>query len=63
MGTNYLAGTSNEAILSAVNQILSGNPKKGTIPYLWDGNASGRIADILLRYAISYMEVARSFGN
>jgi UDP-N-acetylglucosamine 2-epimerase (non-hydrolysing) len=53
MGTNYLAGTSQEAILSAVNQILSGNPKKGTIPYLWDGNASGRIADILLRYAIS----------
>jgi UDP-N-acetylglucosamine 2-epimerase (non-hydrolysing) len=51
LGTNYLAGTSPERILAAVEEILLGNPKKGTIPPLWDGRSSERIAEILLRLA------------
>jgi UDP-N-acetylglucosamine 2-epimerase (non-hydrolysing) len=49
MGTNYLTGTDPAMILSAVNEILSGNAKKGSIPPLWDGRAAERIAGILLR--------------
>jgi UDP-N-acetylglucosamine 2-epimerase (non-hydrolysing) len=48
LGTNYLAGTRPESILSAAREILSGNAKKGTIPPLWDGHAAERIVDILL---------------
>jgi UDP-N-acetylglucosamine 2-epimerase (non-hydrolysing) len=49
LGTNYLAGTMPEAILSAAREILSGNAKRGTVPPLWDGEAAGRISAILLR--------------
>jgi len=49
LGTNYLVGTSPEAILSAAGEILLGNAKKGTIPPLWDGHAAKRIAEVLLR--------------
>lgn len=48
LGTNYLAGTRPESILAIANEILSGNPKKGEIPPLWDGKSSERIADIVL---------------
>jgi len=49
IGTNYLAGTKREGILSVACEILSGNAKKGSIPPLWDGIAAERIADILLQ--------------
>ncbi|MBI5418502.1 MAG: UDP-N-acetylglucosamine 2-epimerase (non-hydrolyzing) [Deltaproteobacteria bacterium] len=49
LGTNYLAGTKPEAILSAAREILSGKAKRGAVPPLWDGEAAGRIAAILLR--------------
>jgi UDP-N-acetylglucosamine 2-epimerase (non-hydrolysing) len=49
IGTNYLAGTKREGILSVASEILSGNAKKGSIPPLWDGIAVERIADILLQ--------------
>jgi len=49
VGTNYLAGTRPEAILSAARRILSGNGKKGNVPPLWDGRAAERIVDVLLR--------------
>jgi len=48
LGTNYLAGTSPETILSAAWEILSGNAKKGTIPPLWDGHAAERIVEVLM---------------
>jgi len=53
MGTNYLAGTSPDAILAAAGEILSGKAKKGRVPPLWDGKAAGRIAEILLRHGPS----------
>ena len=53
MGTNYLAGTSPDAILAAAGEILSGKAKKGRVPPLWDGKAAERIAEILLRHGPS----------
>jgi UDP-N-acetylglucosamine 2-epimerase (non-hydrolysing) len=49
IGTNYLAGTKPDAILTAAREILSGRGKKGAVPPLWDGRAAERIVDILLR--------------
>jgi UDP-N-acetylglucosamine 2-epimerase (non-hydrolysing) len=49
IGTNYLAGTKREEIISVAREILSGNAKKGSVPPLWDGAAAERIADILLQ--------------
>jgi UDP-N-acetylglucosamine 2-epimerase (non-hydrolysing) len=49
IGTNYLAGTKPDAILTAAREILSGRGKKGAVPQLWDGRAAERIVDILLR--------------
>jgi UDP-N-acetylglucosamine 2-epimerase (non-hydrolysing) len=49
IGTNYLAGTDPVSILAAAREILSGHPKRGTIPRHWDGHAAERIADIILR--------------
>ncbi|MBA3058911.1 MAG: UDP-N-acetylglucosamine 2-epimerase (non-hydrolyzing) [Gammaproteobacteria bacterium] len=43
-GTNTLVGCSREAILGAVDAILSGNGKRGRLPELWDGRAAQRIA-------------------
>ncbi len=62
IGTNYLAGTDPDRILSIANEILEGgeeqespmsnvqSPKgKGRIPPLWDGKAAERIVEIILR--------------
>jgi UDP-N-acetylglucosamine 2-epimerase (non-hydrolysing) len=48
LGTNYLAGTRPEAIVSVAREILSGQGKKGTIPPLWDGHAAERIVEVLM---------------
>jgi len=42
-GTNELLGTRPEAIQPAMEKLLSGKWKKGSIPELWDGNTSKRI--------------------
>ena len=52
VGTNYLAGTDPVRILSAADEILAGNAKKGAIPPLWDGRSSERIADVFLTLAL-----------
>lgn len=46
-GTNELAGCDTETIIALARQILDGNWKKGRIPELWDGAATGRIIRIL----------------
>jgi UDP-N-acetylglucosamine 2-epimerase (non-hydrolysing) len=46
-GTNYLVGTDPVAVLAVVEQILAGQSKVGRVPELWDGQAAGRIADVL----------------
>jgi UDP-N-acetylglucosamine 2-epimerase (non-hydrolysing) len=47
IGTNELLGTSPKNIEPAMKILFSGKWKKGSIPYLWDGNCSKRIVNIL----------------
>jgi UDP-N-acetylglucosamine 2-epimerase (non-hydrolysing) len=49
IGTNILVGNSVEELRSELNNIVQGRPKRGSIPPLWDGHASERIAQVLLR--------------
>lgn len=48
IGTNELVGTEPENIKAYLEKLFAGEWKKGTIPYLWDGNAAKRIVDQLL---------------
>ncbi|MCL6543970.1 MAG: UDP-N-acetylglucosamine 2-epimerase (non-hydrolyzing) [Bryobacteraceae bacterium] len=48
-GTNRLAGTSKESILSAWEQTKA-NPKRGELPPLWDGHAAERCVEALRRF-------------
>ena len=52
IGTNYLAGTDPEKILSIANKILEGREKNGKIPPLWDGQAAERIVEVLVNEVI-----------
>ncbi len=47
IGTNRIVGTVTEDILSAYRAELD-DPVSGRIPDLWDGQAAGRIVDVLL---------------
>ncbi len=49
LGTNRLAGTSRESILAAWNDFRT-NPRKGSVPPLWDGNAAARCVDALREF-------------
>jgi UDP-N-acetylglucosamine 2-epimerase (non-hydrolysing) len=44
VGTNILVGQEMGRLSSEVERILAGGQKKGSVPPLWDGNASERIA-------------------
>ena len=48
LGTNVIVGMDTEKIISESFKVLSGTFKKGQIPPLWDGNAAGRIVDLIL---------------
>jgi UDP-N-acetylglucosamine 2-epimerase (non-hydrolysing) len=43
-GTNVLVGTSLDALIAAVDDVLENGGKTGRIPALWDGKAAERIA-------------------
>jgi len=47
LGTNTVVGNDMDRLRAEVHRILSGLPKRGQVPPLWDGKASERIADIL----------------
>jgi UDP-N-acetylglucosamine 2-epimerase (non-hydrolysing) len=49
LGTNILVGQDHDKMLKAFEKLFSGNWKKGSIPKLWDGHASKRIVEHLLR--------------
>lgn len=49
IGTNTLVGTSFTNLEKIVVEFLSKGPKSAGIPELWDGNASQRIIEILLK--------------
>ena len=51
LGTNFLMADLNpETVRVQMEEILSGKAKKGVIPPLWDGKASERVADILVKH-------------
>jgi len=47
-GTNVLIGHDMEKLRNELAKILAGHAKKGSVPPLWDGHASERIADVLV---------------
>ena len=47
IGTNHMIGTDFNKVVDASISILSGEVKSGSIPDLWDGNASVRITKII----------------
>ncbi len=49
MGTNELLGTNPDAIAPAMQKLLSGKWKKGSIPPLWDGHTAERIVEIICK--------------
>lgn len=51
-GTNELVGQDPAKIVPAARAILAGKTKKGRIPRYWDGHASERIIEILLRESV-----------
>jgi UDP-N-acetylglucosamine 2-epimerase (non-hydrolysing) len=48
IGTNILIGNDMEKLRTEVLKVLHGNTKQGSVPPLWDGHASERIANILV---------------
>jgi len=52
MGTNELLGTNPYAIAPAMQKLLSGNWKKGSIPPLWDGHTAERIIEIIYKLSL-----------
>ncbi|MEW6214088.1 MAG: UDP-N-acetylglucosamine 2-epimerase (non-hydrolyzing) [bacterium] len=51
IGTNVLVGQNMTRLKEEVDGILSGKGKKGSVPPLWDGKASERIAAVVERWA------------
>jgi UDP-N-acetylglucosamine 2-epimerase (non-hydrolysing) len=47
MGTNVVVGRDMGRLHAEVDRILAGKAKSGTVPPLWDGKASERIAHLL----------------
>lgn len=49
VGTNTLVGRDMDRLKKEFENIISGHGRQGRIPYLWDGRAAARIADIVLK--------------
>ena len=50
VGTNTVVGSDPKRIRNASDQILKGRGKIGSVPDLWDGRASHRVAKVLTRH-------------
>ena len=48
LGTNILVGQDMARLRGEAQRIMAGDAKKGTVPPLWDGKASERIAEIII---------------
>jgi UDP-N-acetylglucosamine 2-epimerase (non-hydrolysing) len=53
LGTNTLVGDDTDRLRAELSKILAGNAKRGSIPPLWDGHSSERIADVIVDSASS----------
>ena len=47
IGSNQVAGTDTEKIITAYRNVVNGDWRRPQIPPLWDGQAAGRIVEIL----------------
>lgn len=54
IGTNELVGTDLNDLKRAIEKLLNGNWKKGSIPELWDGKTAQRIVERFLELSIEY---------
>ena len=50
-GTNTIVGTDADAIMSCYEDIIDSGGKAGRVPELWDGEAAGRIVQVINRWA------------
>jgi UDP-N-acetylglucosamine 2-epimerase (non-hydrolysing) len=50
VGTNVLGGTNPTSVAKAIAKNLGGSQKVGKIPDMWDGKASDRIVDALVKH-------------
>jgi UDP-N-acetylglucosamine 2-epimerase (non-hydrolysing) len=50
LGTNRLVPPTREALLDAIHDVLAGKHRVGTVPPLWDGHASERIAQLVASF-------------
>jgi UDP-N-acetylglucosamine 2-epimerase (non-hydrolysing) len=48
LGTNVLVANDTAKLRAELSKVIAGRAKRGTIPPLWDGHASQRIADVIL---------------
>jgi UDP-N-acetylglucosamine 2-epimerase (non-hydrolysing) len=48
MGTNVLVGRDRDKLRSELSRVLGSDPKKRTVPPLWNGHSGERIAEILV---------------
>ena len=53
IGSNILIGRDMVRLKTEAFRALAGKGKKGKVPPLWDGKASERIAEILVRFTAS----------
>jgi len=53
LGTNILVGQDMDRLHAEVERILTGGPKRGQVPPLWDGKTSERIADVIAAWGSS----------
>jgi len=53
VGTNCLVGDDRNLLTSELQKILNGQGKQGSVPPLWDGHASDRLAEIVLTSSLS----------
>ena len=60
LGTNILVGNDTARLRIELSKILAGNAKRGTIPPLWDGQASERIAEISVQWVTASRAVSRT---
>jgi len=60
LGTNILVGNDTVRLRIELSKILAGNAKRGTIPPLWDGQASERIAEISVQWVAASRAVSHA---
>jgi UDP-N-acetylglucosamine 2-epimerase (non-hydrolysing) len=59
MGTNVLLGLAPERIAEVPDLLAAARGEEAVVPQLWDGKASERIAEVLARFPLEELAIAR----